>query len=64
MNTVVTNNAPAAIGPYSQAIKTANLFFLSGQLGVGPRLSYEQDITSLPDLESATISIEHLKNCM
>ena len=29
-----------------------------------PWLSYEQDITSLPSLESATISIEHLKNCM
>jgi sugar phosphate isomerase/epimerase len=29
-----------------------------------PWLSYEQDITSLPGLESATISIEHLKSCM
>ena len=36
MNIVTTNNAPAAIGPYSQAIKTANLIFLSGQLGVDP----------------------------
>lgn len=29
-----------------------------------PWLSYEQDISSLPDLESASISIEHLKNCI
>ncbi len=29
-----------------------------------PWLSYEQDITSLPGLDSATISIKHLKNCM
>lgn len=36
MNIVATNNAPAAIGPYSQAVKTANLVFLSGQLGVDP----------------------------
>lgn len=36
MNIVATNNAPAAIGPYSQAIKTTNLIFLSGQLGVDP----------------------------
>jgi len=36
MNIVTTKNAPAAIGPYSQAVKTANLVFLSGQLGVDP----------------------------
>ncbi len=36
MNIVSTNNAPAAIGPYSQAVKTENLVFLSGQLGVDP----------------------------
>jgi len=29
-----------------------------------PWLSYEQDVSSLPGLESATISIEHLKNYM
>ena len=36
MKIIVTNNAPAAIGPYSQAVKTNNLVFLSGQLGVNP----------------------------
>ena len=36
MEFVATNNAPAAIGPYSQAVKTGNLLFLSGQLGVDP----------------------------
>lgn len=29
-----------------------------------PWLSYEQDISSLPGLDSATISIKYLKNCM
>ena len=29
-----------------------------------PWLSYEQDVSSLSGLESATISIEHLKNCL
>jgi 2-iminobutanoate/2-iminopropanoate deaminase len=33
---ITTKNAPAAIGPYSQAIKTGNLVFLSGQLGINP----------------------------
>jgi len=31
---VHTDQAPAAIGPYSQAIKAGNLLFISGQLGV------------------------------
>lgn len=29
-------SAPAAIGPYSCGIKTGNLVFLSGQLGINP----------------------------
>lgn len=31
-----TNRAPAALGPYSQAIKTDTLLFCSGQLGLDP----------------------------
>lgn len=31
-----TDKAPAAIGPYSQAIKTGNTVYVSGQLGVIP----------------------------
>ena len=33
---IATKNAPAAIGPYSQAIKTENLIFCSGQLPIDP----------------------------
>lgn len=33
---VQTENAPAAIGPYSQAIKTKGLVFLSGQIPLDP----------------------------
>lgn len=33
---VMTNNAPAAIGPYSQAIVTGNLVFTSGQIALDP----------------------------
>ena len=29
---IKSENAPAAIGPYSQGIETSNLFFLSGQI--------------------------------
>lgn len=31
-----TDSAPAAIGPYSQAIKTGNFVFLSGQIPLDP----------------------------
>ena len=33
---ITTQAAPAAVGPYSQAIKTSNLVFASGQLGLDP----------------------------
>ena len=33
---ISSSNAPAAIGPYSQALKTGNLLFTSGQLGMVP----------------------------
>ena len=33
---VSTDKAPGAVGPYSQAIKTGNLVFVSGQLGFVP----------------------------
>lgn len=36
MKTVATNNAPAAIGPYSQAQIVGNLVFTSGQIGIDP----------------------------
>ena len=31
-----TDKAPAAIGPYSQAVQTGNLLFVSGQLPIDP----------------------------
>lgn len=36
MSIISTEKAPAAIGPYSQAILTGNLLFSSGQLGLDP----------------------------
>ncbi len=33
---IQTANAPAAIGPYSQAVTHGGLVFLSGQLGIDP----------------------------
>lgn len=34
---ISTENAPQAIGPYSQAVKTGNLIFISGQIPLVPK---------------------------
>lgn len=36
---IETPNAPGAVGPYSQAIKTGNFIFLSGQIGIDPQVN-------------------------
>ena len=36
MKTISTANAPAAIGPYSQAVEVNGLIFVSGQLPIDP----------------------------
>lgn len=47
--TVSTQNAPAAIGPYSQGIKVGNLIFTSGQLPMNPESG-----ELVADIEGAT----------
>ena len=42
-NVIQTQHAPAAIGPYSQAIRAGNLIFASGQLGLDPQTGKLQD---------------------
>ena len=36
MNTIHTDTAPAALGPYSQAVTTCKLVFTSGQIAIDP----------------------------
>ena len=47
MEKIYTENAPAAIGPYSQAMKTGNLVYTSGQIPIDPKTGEiaAQDIT-------------------
>ena len=37
---VSTDSAPGAVGPYSQAVKTGNLLFVSGQVGLVPGVNF------------------------
>ena len=43
---ISTNQAPAAIGPYSQAILAGNLLFVSGQIGLTPEGTMIDDTAS------------------
>ena len=47
MEKIYTENAPAAIGPYSQAMKVGNLVYTSGQIPIDPATGNieSQDIT-------------------
>ena len=53
-----TNQAPAAIGPYSQAVKVGSLVFVSGQIPVDPATGEFAG----PDIETQTHqSLKNLK---
>lgn len=70
MNVIATNKAPAAIGPYSQAVDIGNMLFLSGQIPVNPETGEipegieEQTAQSLSNvksiLEEASLSMDHV----
>lgn len=55
-NLVYTDRAPAAIGPYSQAIDLGDLVFTSGQIPVAPDGSVSPDVA-----EQARQCLENLK---
>ena len=55
---VSTSHAPAAIGPYSQAVKIGNFVFTSGQIPINPATG--QVITG-PVEEQATLVLNNLK---
>jgi len=48
---IATNNAPQAIGPYSQAIKANGFVFVSGQVSIDPATQQviEGDVTAQTD---------------
>lgn len=56
MKQVSTKLAPAAIGPYSQAVKTDGLVFVSGQLPIDPQTG------AFPEGGIAAQTAQSLKN--
>lgn len=53
-----TENAPAAIGPYSQAIITNGLIFTSGQIPIDPKVG---DVTAKTIEEQADQSCKNIQ---
>ena len=45
MEYVATNNAPNAIGPYSQAVKANGMLFTSGQIAINPQTNNVDAVT-------------------
>ncbi len=60
---VMTHHAPAPIGPYSQAVKTGDLVFCSGQIALDPQTG-EMTMSTLEEethrvLKNLTAVLEH-----
>ena len=55
--TIITNEAPKAIGPYSQGIKVGNVVYTSGQLPIHPETGEMPDNIE----EQTRVSLENLK---
>ena len=59
MKTVIsTSKAPAAIGPYSQAIKSGDTLYLSGQIGMHPATG---ELVSADVKEQAAQALANMK---
>jgi reactive intermediate/imine deaminase len=55
---VSTNSAPAAIGPYSQAVKTGLVVFTSGQIGLDPKTGELVSAEFEPQVRQAFANLE------
>lgn len=56
-NPISTENAPGAIGPYSQAVEADGFIFTSGQLGINAQTGEFGDTVE----EQARLSLENVK---
>jgi len=53
-----TNNAPAPIGPYNQAVKSGNFLFISGQVALKPGTN---DLANTDIIEETHQVLQNLK---
>ena len=71
---ISTPNAPAAIGPYSQAVQFGNLLFVSGQIAIDPKtgnvvegnieVQTKQVLANLQTIiEASGMTLDHVLKC-
>jgi 2-iminobutanoate/2-iminopropanoate deaminase len=71
---IATPNAPQAIGPYSQAIRSGNFLFVSGQIAIDPQTAdiIEGDIEAQTEqvlknitaiIDAAGMSLQEVVKC-
>lgn len=60
MNVISTDKSPAAIGPYSQALNSGNIVFVSGQIPINPETGTMADTIE----EQATQSLKNVENIL
>lgn len=58
MEIIHSDHAPAALGPYSQAVRTGGLVFCSGQLGIDPATGKLAGDTVEAQAEQAARNVE------
>ena len=58
MKIIHSENAPAAIGPYSQAIRAGEFLYLSGQIGINPASGKIEAATVAEQAEQVCKNIE------
>lgn len=66
MKKIETKNAPAALGPYSQAMKVGDFLFTSGQIGLKPDGEFagdsiEEQTTQVMENLKAILEVKNLK---
>ncbi len=66
IRSIETENAPKAIGPYSQAVVAGDFLFISGQLPIDPKVgkitadTIEAQVKQILDNLEAILSVENL----
>jgi len=55
---IITENAPAPIGPYNQAVRTGNLLFISGQIALVPGTDKLSDASIAEETEQVMKNLQ------
>ena len=58
---ILSKNAPIPIGPYSQAIRSGNMLYISGQIAIDPKTNL---LVNSNIIDEISMVMENLKNIL